>query len=322
MCCPQWSIAAFFAASILFSRIEALGAQAPSEIAPDLVCAKVDDQVIRYSDIERERKRLTNLKSIGDAERSILEARIREQLIDRALALAALQKMGKSASRDDVDFELARLKEELKTQGIPLQAHLASEKITEAEFRREILWRLSWAKYLAEYLSEANLEKYFREHRADYDGRKIRVAQILLKQTNSAPLAEQNAVLAKAESIREAIVSGKTSFSDAAKLHSEAPSAPEGGDQGWIERREPMGEVFSKAAFALKVSETSAPVRSSFGVHLIHCLEIQEGKKTWRDVRRELERDATAYLGRWLADSQREKSQIERTSALPPTQEK
>ncbi len=292
----------------------------PPEVSvkdPTLVCAKVDDITIRYADIERERKRRIEVKSIGEAELAIVDARIREQLIERYLALAALERTGKAASRADVDFELARWKEELKTQGITLEAHLAKEHMTESELRREITWRLSWSRYLAEFLTEANLEKYFKDHQADYDGRKLRVAQILLKLPKSASPTDRQAAIDKATKLREEIIAGKQKFADAAKAHSQSPSAAEGGDQGWIERREPMGEEFSKAAFTLKVGETSPPVVSAFGVHLIHCQEIEAGKKTWRDVRRDLERDVSAYLGRWLADSQRDKSKVERTDALP-----
>jgi parvulin-like peptidyl-prolyl isomerase len=281
---------------------------------PTRVCAKVDDITIRFADIERERKRRIEVKSIGEAELAIVDARIREQLIERHLALAALQRTGKAASRADVDFELARWKEELKTQGITLEAHLAKEHLTESELRREITWRLSWSRYLAEFLTEANLEKYFKDHQADYDGRKLRVAQILLKLPKSSSPKDRQAVIEKATKLREEIIAGKQKFADAAKANSQSPSAADG---GWIERREPMGEEFSKAAFALKVDETSPPVITAFGVHLIHCQEVEAGKKTWRDVRRDLERDVSAYLGRWLADSQRDKSKVERTDALP-----
>lgn len=294
-----------------------LFAQSPTAASKDpaLICAKVDDVVIRYGDIERERKRRIDVKAIGEAEQAIVDAKIREQLIDRHLALAALERTGKAASRADVDFELGRWKEELKLKGMTLQAHFDKEQMTENDLRREIQWRLSWTRYLAEFLTEANLEKYFKDHQADYDGRKLRIAQILLKLPKDAP--DRQAIIDKAAKLREEIVSGKLKFADAAKAHSQSPSASKGGEQGWIERHEPMGEEFSQVAFGLKVGETSVPLVTTFGVHLIHCLEIEAGKKTWRDARRDVERDASAYLGRWLAQSQRDKSKIERTDALP-----
>ena len=285
---------------------------------PDGRLRRVDDVTIRYADIERERKKRLAVSSIGDAELAIVDSHIREQLIERQLALAALIRMEKAASSEDVDFELGRWKEELKQQGMTLTAYLAKEKLTEAELRRDLLWRVSWNRYLEAYLTDANLEKYFKEHAADYDGRKLRVAQILLKVAPKAPESEKQAAISKAISIREEISAGKLSFADAAKAHSQSPTAKEGGEQGWIERHEPMGEEFSKVAFALAVGETSEPVSSNFGVHLIHCLEIQPGKKTWKDARRELERDVTAYLGRWLAGQQKDKSHVDTNGRASP----
>jgi parvulin-like peptidyl-prolyl isomerase len=306
-----------FIALILVIAPSGVFAQEQKPRDPAAVCARVDDVTIRYADIERERKKRLAVSSIGDSELAIVDSHIREQLIERQLALAALIRMDKAATREDVDFELGRWKEELKQQGMTLTAYLAKEKLTEAELRRDLLWRISWNRYLAAYLTEANLEKYFKEHAADYDGRKLRVAQILLKVPAKAPDLERQSAFAKAKSIREEITAGKLTFAAAAKAHSQSPSAKEGGEQGWIERHEPMGEEFSKAAFLLAVGETSEPVSSNFGVHLIYCLEIQPGKKIWKDARRELERDVTAFLGRWLAGQQKEKSHIERTDVLP-----
>lgn len=297
-------------------------AQDQSKPAPTAICARVDDVTIRYADIERERKKRIAVSAIGDAELSIVDAHLREQLIERELALAALVRMGKAASAEDVDFELGKWKEELKQQGQTLSTYLAKEGRSEAELRRELLWRVSWNRYLAAYLTDANLEKFFKEHAADYDGRKLRVAQILLKVPSGATDAEKRAAIARAKSIREEVAAGKQAFANAAKAHSQSPTAKDGGEQGWIERHEPMGEEFSKAAFLLAVGETSEPVSTNFGVHLIHCLEIQPGKKTWKDARRELERDVMAYLGRWLAGQQKDKSHVERTDLLPVVETK
>lgn len=299
----------------LLAQVRATQDRAPLD--PSTICAKVDDHAIRYADVMRERDRQVKVKKIGASELAVLDGKIRDQLIERALVLAALTRLGKVASRSDVDFELNRWKQELSSQGTSLAEYLAEQQMTEADLRREILWRTSWSRYTAEYVTEANLEKYFREHASDYDGRKLRIAQILFKTPPDGAADDRKALVAKASQLREEIVSQKRTFADAAKSESQSPSAKQGGELGWIERHEPMDEAFSKAAFALKVGETSPPVESPFGIHLIHCLEVEPGKKTWRDVRRELERDVSAFLAKWLADTQRSMSRIERPDVLP-----
>ena len=107
--------------------------------------------------------------------------------------------------------------------------------------------------------------------------------------------------------IREQIVSGKITFAEAAKQFSQSPTAQQGGDLGWIERREPMSEEFSAAAFQLKKGEVSFPVRSPFGFHLITCLDMKAGDKNWQQAGEPLRKAITAYLFQWTAQQQRKR---------------
>jgi peptidyl-prolyl cis-trans isomerase C len=60
-------------------------------------------------------------------------------------------------------------------------------------------------------------------------------------------------------------------FEELAKKFSTCPSKRDGGDLGSFGRGR-MVESFEEAAFALKVGETSGPVRTRFGYHLIQRL--------------------------------------------------
>lgn len=59
------------------------------------------------------------------------------------------------------------------------------------------------------------------------------------------------------------------SFEDLAGKFSTCPSGKRGGDLGEFGRGR-MVKPFDEAAFALQVGQTSAPVRTQFGFHLIH----------------------------------------------------
>ncbi len=103
----------------------------------------------------------------------------------------------------------------------------------------------------------------------------------------------------------------------AAAKHSQSPTAATGGDLGFIRRGEPMPDTFSQAAFALAPGDLSPPIRSKFGVHLIRCIAITPGKRTWEDCRDELLPAVTAYLFHWTADRGRPNAKIEYTEAWP-----
>ena len=107
------------------------------------------------------------------------------------------------------------------------------------------------------------------------------------------------------------IQSSELTFADAAKQYSQTPTAASGGDIGYISRHQPMPEPFSRAAFALDKGQMSPPVASPAGVHLIQCLDVKPGEKTWQHARAELERAVTQYLFQWVADQERPGATIE-----------
>ncbi len=71
--------------------------------------------------------------------------------------------------------------------------------------------------------------------------------------------------------LKERIENG-ADFATLARLHSGDPSAARGGELGWLSPGETVPE-FERAMDALKPGETSAPVQSAFGWHLIQVLE-------------------------------------------------
>lgn len=60
-------------------------------------------------------------------------------------------------------------------------------------------------------------------------------------------------------------------FEELARVFSKCPSSRQGGDLGSFERGR-MVEAFEEAAFSLKPSEISEPVRTRFGYHIIQRL--------------------------------------------------
>lgn len=281
--------------------------KSPAE--PQQAAATVDNEPIGAAEVEREvALALKGQKLAGDALVRLRKHAL-EQVIDRHLVLRYLQANKQAASKEDVDFALARLVRQLKAKDTVLAAHLKNIGMTEAELRRELLWKISWAWYVEARSSDENLKKYFEMHRSDFDGTELKVAHILLA-VPSGDEAKPKEAIDAATAIREEVATGKVSFADAAKKHSQAPTAKDGGNIGGIRRHEPMPEEFTRAAFALKKGEVSQSVVSAFGVHLIQVLEIIPGQRTWEDCREELRPAVTLYLFRWIAEKERKTAKI------------
>jgi parvulin-like peptidyl-prolyl isomerase len=283
-------------------------------VAAEIV-AKVNGEPVYASEIQAELRAAFGDKQLsGDDQRRLGRAAL-DQVIDRRLVLAFFNKTGQAASKTDVDLELSRFENELKSQNLTLTQHSERVGLSEDDIRRALAWKISWKRYCEKQLTPQNLEKYFDQHRQDFDGRQLRVAQILFKRKPDSDAATSAAAVERAAKLRADIVSGKISFADAAREQSDAPSKAVGGDIGWIERHRPMPEDFCRAAFALKPGEVSPPFESPFGIHLVTVLEERPGTLTARDVDGELRPATIAYLFRFLADKERATAKIEYVEA-------
>lgn len=288
----------------------AASAQDPA-VADARVAATVDGQPIYAREVERELARVVGKRKVEPAALAALREKTRSQLIDRRLILAYLTENGGAASDQDIELAVSRVRKQLSLQDISLEDYLTDAGMSMGEFRFTLEWQIGWRRYLEKFLTGDNLQRYFDKHSREFDGTEMRVAHILFK---VEPRDDQQALsdsIERAELVRQQIQSGELSFADAAKQHSDAPTGAGGGDIGFIGRRQPMPEPFSHAAFALDKGQTSEPVVSPVGVHLIHCLDIKAGTKTWQDVRTKLVPAVTQYLFEWVADQQRSKATIE-----------
>lgn len=296
-------ICIFVVCCLVVSRVDA-----QQEVGDLVVVATVNGEHIHLSEVERELRTAFGTREIADSARPFFQAKALEQLIDRRLIIQWLRTTGRAAAPEEIELEISRLEKQLESREISLAKHLKSIGVTEAEMRRLLDWQISWRKFLARYLTDENLEKYFNDHRREFDGTRMRVAHILFKLDDLSSVED---TIQRADKIRESIAKGEISFEDAAIRHSVAPTADEGGDIGFIERHRPMHEAFSQAAFVLDEQQVSPPVVTPFGVHLIRCIEIEPGQRTWQDAREALTTAVTRYLFDWAAAKERPNAEME-----------
>lgn len=84
--------------------------------------------------------------------------------------------------------------------------------------------------------------------------------------------------------IRESIISGNLSFTEAAYNYSEDPgSKTKGGVLGWVKRGS-LVKNFETVAFTLSLNQISEPVETQFGLHLIETLEKKGDKIKVRHI--------------------------------------
>jgi len=101
---------------------------------------------------------------------------------------------------------------------------------------------------------------------------------VALKQTRARHiLIKVNELVSEAEAKRKLVglkerLDNGANFAELARLHSNDLSAAKGGELGWLYQGDTVPD-FEKAMDALKINQTSDPVQSPFGFHLIQVLE-------------------------------------------------
>ena len=103
-------------------------------------------------------------------------------------------------------------------------------------------------------------------------------APMIVSQTHARHILIKTSEVVSENDAKERLVKlkdrldNKADFAELARLQSEDASASRGGDLGWLSPGDTVPE-FEHAMDALKPGETSGPVRSSFGWHLIEVIE-------------------------------------------------
>jgi peptidyl-prolyl cis-trans isomerase SurA len=108
-----------------------------------------------------------------------------------------------------------------------------------------------------------------------------RARHILLRTT---PQLTQSQAQAQLQKIKQSISSGRSTFAEMAREHSQDGSATGGGDLGWASPGQFVPE-FEQVMNRLRPNQISDPLVSRFGVHLIEVTDRREVPVSERDQR-------------------------------------
>jgi peptidyl-prolyl cis-trans isomerase C len=233
-------------------------------------------------------------------------------LIDDLLMHQFLSQKGPPVPAAEVDKKMAEMEAGLRKQNKSLKEFCQDIHKTEAQVRADIAHSIQWANFTRGRVTEADTEQYYKEFRDFFDKVTVRASHIVLRMPPDAPDAERAQARTKLAELRGQILGGKLDFADAAKAHSQCPSAAKGGDLGFFPRKWVFDEPFARAAFALQPGEVSDVVQTDYGLHLIKVTERKPGEPSdytkIKDVVREF---CVEDLHQLLLAEQRKAAKIE-----------
>ena len=271
----------------------------PKSDSPVLV--RVNGQPVTEADLDFFAKTL----KIATDERPQRREQMLERLIDRQLLRAVLAQKKVAADPQRLDAHLTQIKTRLKARNEDFEKLLAKSGFTEESLRRELKLPLDWDEYVRREVTDDKLGDVWTQRKAEFDGSEVRASQIALKSDD--PDRDEK----KLAELRSKILDKSISFADAAKKHSQAPSATKGGDLGRFGFRGKQPPPYPVIAFGLKVGEVSEPVRTPFGVLLLTVTERSEGQLSLEDARPEILQRLSIETQRAVLQQERAKAKIE-----------
>ena len=281
--------------------------------------AIVNDQLITKRQVDYLFSQAVGERKLSESQISKTMSVILEKLINQQVVIGFLAKFEIEAGENEIVERIDELEANLATVNKKLEDHLAEIKLSKSDLEFLFKWDIAWNKYIQQKVTDQQLEAYFNRNKRKYDGTRIRVAHIFLKNQTAAPSdsrvnseKKRYNFLMSAKKIHREIDSGETSWDAALKKHSQSPSKDDGGEVGWIQFDGPMPKSFTRAAFELNTGQMSEPIQTPFGIHIIKCVEVEDGKDDWQKSRDALEADYSKFLFDAIVKEHRPKAKIYR----------
>jgi parvulin-like peptidyl-prolyl isomerase len=279
----KWIISGLVGAALLAG---AARAQAPASAPPAAPAAAakppaiVNGVVITKAELDDALKQVAgpNPVQLTEDQRRAQQTYVLGILIDHQLEHQFLAKNTLPAAPADVDARVAAMVAELKKDNKTLADFLKETGQTEATLRTDLAQEVQWDAYAKTKVSDADVEKYYKDNKDFFDNVVVRASHIVLRVPPNATDADKAKLKQQLVDLRAQLAANKMDFAEAAKRYSQCPTASSGGDVGYFPRKGMVDEAFAQAAFSTPVNGITEVVQSSYGFHLIKVMERKPGQ--------------------------------------------
>lgn len=251
--------------------------QQPQQPSPDSPAATVNGEVIRLGDVDAYIRTKLQLGPLTPVQSRQIRTEVVADMVDDLLLRQFLRQNGPKVEPAEVDRHLKALAESLAKQGKTLADFYRDTRQTEAQARETWTTLLQLSGYVKERVTVEQLRQYHAANRDVFDRVEVKVSHVMIRAGATGPAVERAAAREKLQALRAEIAAGRVEFADAARRFSQCPTAPLGGDLGFIPRKGMLDESLATAAFGLKPGELSGVVETDSGVHLIRVAARKPG---------------------------------------------
>jgi peptidyl-prolyl cis-trans isomerase SurA len=259
-------------------------------IIGDAVITYKDVQMAIEEDLDFLQRRYANQPQVFNQKAAEIRESKLQEMVDNQLVLQEFKRAGyvipDSWIQSRINEDMRRywggdrltMTKTLQQQGTTFEAYRA--RIREREILRQ-MWQTKVPR--DPLISPAKIENYYVQHRDDFkleDQAKLRIIALTNSPTGSIKEMAKEIVTK---------LDQKVPFEELARIYSQDSKAAEGGERGWMERKE-MRDDFRKVAFTLNPGEHSGPIEAPEGIYIIQVVDKKVSyTKSLSEVRDEIE---------------------------------
>ena len=272
--------------------LSAFSLQAQQSQVLDKIIATVGREIVLQSDIEgRIAMFLQQNPKVNPSDpelrKQVLESLINERLMVTKAVEDSIAVMDEEINQS-LDYMMQNLMQtygsEKRVEDLYGMSISRIRKNYRDEVRKQLLVeRLQQQKFMGVKCTNREVEDFYNQYRDSIRAipASVELAHIVKHIKPSADAKEE--VKRLALKIRDSILKG-VDFAELAKRHSGDPgSASTGGDLGWVDKGKFVAE-YERAAYDLQSGETSQPIESPFGFHIIQTIEKRKDASHTRHI--------------------------------------
>ncbi len=250
----------------------------------DRIVAIVNKEVITWSDLYKamEFEATAEVKAMKESDKMKIfkenESLFLENMIDMKLQIQEASKKGISASEEDVNRTIDGIKKKYSMTDEMFKDALLKEGFTLSEYKKKIYEQIIIGRLIEQevrskiIVSEVDIDRYLSENKnilMDSEG--FVLSLIFLKRAEDKRQTEERAM-----ELYNRLKAGE-SFEDLARKYSEDASAMNGGDIGFIKKRE-LSRDFLGVIANMNEGDISEPFWGTNGIYILRLNEKKEFK--------------------------------------------
>ena len=289
--------------------------QASAAEVLERIVAVVNDEIVTEQDLANAMApvmaQVRTMYTGQEYEEKAKEARkdFLQKVIEDRLILSEAKRRKVIVKDEEVDDMIAEVRNKFPSKEVFLKA-IEDQDLTEKKLWGHFRDQLMTQKLVAYEVrsrvsvSPGEVNEYYKAHSEEFSqGERVRLQHILIRSGGARTEEEAKTF---AETLEAQIKSGAL-FEDLAKTYSEASEAKEGGEMGWMEKGQLLGEIDTQV-FALNPREVTPPIQSSLGTHIFKVVDRQISSiKPISEVRGQIQEQLfkekmSARLEKWISD--------------------